>query len=331
MYKSMFSDEVLLIRCEKEVLMSSLQASLNIVVPILLMMLFGWFLRRRKIVSEESFSNINKFCSSVLIPILLFYNTYTTDLSQTWNPRLIGFAVVSVIVLCVAGFFIMSLIEKVPARRAVMVLSLFRSNYVIFAIIIATILCGDAGTGPVTMLSAIVIPIMNLLCIIVLEISRAGDIRPVKLLLNFLKNPLLLSALFGFAMQALPFTLPDMLENVFRDISRCTTPLSIIALGGLFQAVSVKRNFKDLVVTLFCRLIAVPAIMLPISIWLGFRGPEFVALMSLFMAPAAINVFNMSTAMGGDSDLTGQIVLFSSVISVFTMFFWIYLMTPWIG
>jgi predicted permease len=308
----------------------SLQASFNIVVPIIFLMLFGWVLRQRNILPLEVFSGINKFCSSVIIPVLLFYNTYTIDFSQAWNPRFIGFALASVIVLCAAGYFVMCFIEKNPARRSVMVLSVFRSNYLIFAIIIATTLCGDAGAGPVTMLSALVIPLMNILCILILEIGRAENIRPIKLILGFFKNPYLLSAVLGFAMQMLPFRLPEILQNTLRDVSNCFTPLSVITLGGLFKIHSVKQNIKNLVIVIFFRLILIPAIMLPIVIALGFRGPEFAALMSMFIAPVAISLFSMSAAMGGDSELSGQIILFSSVISIFTIFVWIYLITPWI-
>lgn len=317
--------------CYTDIPMDSLQASFNIVIPILLMMFFGWFLRWRNIMSAEAFSGMNKFCSSVLIPIVLFYNTYTIDFSQAWNPRLLAFAILSILFLCVAGYFLVPLIEEKPARRSVMVMSLFRSNFIIFAMIIATTLSGDAGAAAVTMLSALVIPLMNLLCIIILEINRAGDIHPGKMLLSLLKNPCLLSVLTGFLLQLLPIKLPILLQSTLRDISHCFSPLSIITLGGLFKISSVKQNAKNLTIALFLRLIAVPAIMLPIALGLGFRGPEFAALISLFIAPAAISTFSMSSAMGGDSDLSGQIVFFSSIFSVLTMFIWIYAMSSWIG
>lgn len=45
--------------------------------------------------------------------------------------------------------------------------------------------------------------------------------------------------------------------------------------------------------------------MLPITIWMGFRGVELVGLMGMFVAPTAVASFNMAHAMDADYDLAG--------------------------
>lgn len=45
--------------------------------------------------------------------------------------------------------------------------------------------------------------------------------------------------------------------------------------------------------------------------------------MSMFASPTAVFSYTMSQQIGGDADLAGQIVIFSAVLSMITLFLWI--------
>ena len=68
------------------------------------------------------------------------------------------------------------------------------------------------------------------------------------------------------------------------------------------------------------KLILFPAAFLGAAILMGFRGAELVVLLSLFGSPIAVSSFTMAQQMGGDDQLAGQLVIFSSVLSIGTMF-----------
>jgi len=63
---------------------------------------------------------------------------------------------------------------------------------------------------------------------------------------------------------------------------------------------------------------------MPISIWLGFRDIELIALMLIFASPTAISSFTMAQKMDGDSELAAQIVVFTSAFCILTVFLWIF-------
>ena len=48
-----------------------------------------------------------------------------------------------------------------------------------------------------------------------------------------------------------------------------------------------------------------------------------ITLLPLFGSPVATSSFAMAQQMGGDSDLAGQLVVYTSIFSIFTMFLWI--------
>lgn len=53
------------------------------------------------------------------------------------------------------------------------------------------------------------------------------------------------------------------------------------------------------------------------------RG-DLIGLMCIFVAPCAITSFNLASAMDSDADLAAQLVVFTSVVSIFTIFIWIF-------
>ena len=70
----------------------------------------------------------------------------------------------------------------------------------------------------------------------------------------------------------------------------------------------------------------VPIIFVPIAVFLGFRDIELTTIMIMLTAPTAVSSFTMAEQMEGDGELAGQLVVFTSAISIFTMFVWIFIM-----
>ena len=58
---------------------------------------------------------------------------------------------------------------------------------------------------------------------------------------------------------------------------------------------------------------------------LSFVSKNMALLVVIFTSPCAVVSFAMAQQMGGDSDLAGNCVVFTSALSCFTMFCWILL------
>ena len=127
--------------------------------------------------------------------------------------------------------------------------------------------------------------------------------------------------------QLLHIQYPDMLSNVFRDLGRCGTPVALIVMGGLFNFGAVKSNLRSIAVGILFRLLIVPAILVPVTVWLGFCRADFIGLMCIFIAPCATTSFNLASAMDSDADLAAQLVVFTSVCSLGTIFMWIFILS----
>ena len=70
------------------------------------------------------------------------------------------------------------------------------------------------------------------------------------------------------------------------------------------------------------RLVLVPAGVIPLAALCGFRGQEMCALLILFAAPVAVSSYPMAVAMDADGDLAAQLVAYSTLLCLPTIFLW---------
>ncbi|MEW8994625.1 AEC family transporter [Clostridium sp.] len=306
--------------------MENLILSLNVVLPLFFTMALGYLLKRLKMFDDNTLRVMNNITFKTFLPLLLFYNIYKTDLNGAINLKLIFFALTSVTLTFVILCIFIPLIEKNNQKRGVLIQGIFRSNFVIFGLPVACSLFGDDKVGVVAILIATVVPLFNMLAVIALEIFRCGKLDIKNTLKGIITNPLIIASVIGLCFLALEIKLPTAIEKSVSDISRIATPLSLILLGGSFAFTDVKTHLRQTVIGVTGRLIVIPGILMPISIWLGFRDVELLGLMLIFASPTAISSFTMAQKMDADSDLAAQIVVFTSAFCILTVFLWIFLL-----
>lgn len=305
--------------------MENLMISANAVLPMCLIMALGYGTRRLGWIRREEISTINKIAFRIFLPCLLYYNVYCSDLSGSFDPLLMAYAVGGVLLTFGLSLGYTLLTEKLPERRGVMIQGMFRSNYVIMGIPVATALLGADQLGTVSILIAVVVPLFNMLSVVVLEVFRGQKPKPLHILGQIAKNPLVIGSVLGILTLAAGIRLPHILEQTIQNISAIASPLQLFLLGAFFQFSGLKTYRRELVTVSAAKLIVAPGLFLGLGALLGFRGVAFVSLIGVFASPTAVNSFTMAQQMGGDAELAGDIVVTTSAVSILTMFLWIFL------
>ena len=287
--------------------------SANAVLPMCLVMALGYGTRRLGWIRREEISAINKIAFRIFLPCLLYYNVYCSDLSGSFDPLLMAYAVGGVLLTFGLSLGYTLLTEKLPERRGVMIQGMFRSNYVIMGIPVATALLGADQLGTVSILIAVVVPLFNMLSVVVLEVFRGQKPKPLHILGQIAKNPLVIGSVLGILTPAAGIRLPHILEQTIQNISAIASPLQLFLLGAFFQFSGLKTYRRELVTVSAAKLIVAPGLFLGLGALLGFRGVAFVSLIGVFASPTAVNSFTMAQQMGGDAELAGDIVVDLSV------------------
>lgn len=305
--------------------MNSFFVCLNAIVPIFLVMAAGYASKCAGFIKEEHVPWMNKVLFKAFIPTMCFYNIYSSDLSQGIRPFYVAFMVIAILVeyaLCLAYGMVFVHDDR---RKGVVVQGLYRSNFLFVGIPLAASLLGEGSMGVVAISSAIVAPMFNILAVVTLEAYNGKKPNAKKLLLEILKNPLIIGCALGVLTLALEIHLPAAVESAVSDIGKATSPMLLFLLGAFFRFSGAKDHKKELIAVCVGRLIIIPAIGLTAAALLGFRGVEYVTLLVIFASSSAIASFTMAQQMGGDADLAGDIVVMTSALCSFTLFLWSFL------
>lgn len=299
--------------------------SINVVLPLFFTIIFGYFLKEIKLFDNYTLKKMNNVVFRSFLPILLFYNIYNTDLKSGLRPGLIIFAVLSIISIFLVLCLIIPRIEKDNKRKGVLIQAIFRSNFVLFGLPITISLLGEENSGVPSLIIAGIIPTFNFLSVISLEMYRDSKVNIKNIIKGIATNPLIIASLCGIFMLLTEIKFPKFLDKTLLDLSKVATPLALVILGGSFEFTATRGCLKQVLIAVLGRLVIVPSIFIPISIFAGFRDIELATLLIMFSAPVAVNSFTMADQMGADSELAGQIVVLSSTFAIFTIFFWIYI------
>ena len=303
--------------------MQALSIAFHAIVPLFLIIALGFGVKRLGWIGPEDVRRFNKVCFYTFMPVMLFYNIYTSDFSHAVRLPYALFVVGMALAMILLAFLITLAAEKTPERRGVMIQAAFRSNFVLLGLPIAAELLPEGNLGVTALMVAIVVPIYNMMSVVVLEYFRGGKPRAGEVLLAVVKNPLILGSVAGLLVQALHITLPEVLLSFAGKMNSAATPLILLLLGASFETREIARYKKELLVCVGLRLVVFPGAILTLAAALGLRDIEFVTVLAMTAAPTAVNSFNMAQQLGGDSQLAGSAVVVSTAASFFTLFVWI--------
>ena len=121
-------------------------------------------------------------------------------------------------------------------------------------------------------------------------------------------------------------TLPAPLYTGLSDMAGMATPLALVVLGGTFHFDALRRNAGALAIGTLGKIVVAPLVMVPIAAAFGFRDANLLSLVIVFASPAAVNSYTMAAAYGHDPELAGQLVVVTSVLSMVSVFGWIFLL-----
>lgn len=305
--------------------MDNLIVAAEAVIPLFCLMFIGVLVKKYRLLSDEELVHMNRMVFRVFFSIMMFYNIYTTDIATTFRPKLMLFGAGSLLLVFLLAMAVVCRIEKTDRRRGAMIQAIFRSNFVLMGIPLVGNIFGDKELAVTTMMIAIIVPLYNILGVFTLETFRGHKFAFWPIFLGVLKNPMILGAITGAVFLLLGIPVPKPILKPLGQITAATSPIALIILGASFRLGTTGEHRSQLVFCVLSRLFFVPAAVLSAAAMLGFRGVDFVTLVSIFCTPCAVASFAMAQQMDSDAALAGNCVVFTSALSCFTIFGWILL------
>ena len=303
--------------------------SINAVAPLFILMVAGYIVRQANFISDKFLSEMNRLVFNFLLPLMLFQNIRNTFQGNFTDTSLIFVSVTGVIVVIILSLCVVPLFVRRRGQRGSMIQGIYRSNFLIYGMPLATGMYGQDAANSVAMLLGVMVPFYNVAAVIILSVfseTRTDRLSLTKLICDVARNPLILGCVFGLIFGALPMELPLVVNKPVAELSAAASPLALFLLGGEFKFQSLSNNLWKVLSATVVRLIIVPLAAMLVFIPMGFRTIDLSVLLCLFATPAAVSGYIMAANMGCDGELSGQIVVLTTVGSSLSIFLFVFVL-----
>lgn len=308
----------------------NLMFSLNATVPVFMMMVFGWFVHKVKLLDERSTAQINKFVFRTLLPALLFMDLSTADFRAVWDTKFVIFCITATLI-SVGIACLYSLLNKDKCERGEIIQASYRSSAAILGIAFVKNIYGEATMAALMIVGTV--PIYNIIAVITLSLTSPdkNNTKSKKaLFLNTLKgiatNPIILGIAVGIIWSLLEIPQPVILSKSVSYLANMATPLSLIALGASFKFEDAKGKLPVTLGIVFIKLVLFCGIFLPIAVKLGFRGEKLIAILVMLGSATTGSCFVMSKNFGHKGTITAFAVMLTTLCSAFTLTAWLFIL-----
>lgn len=307
-------------------MLEQLRMSLSVVLPMATLLAIGVLLRKKKVVDEVSVKAVDRMNFRLFTPMLLFKNICSTDLSVALDRRTVVFIVCALAVAFACALVLPARVTAQREKAAALAQALVRTNYILLGITTGEAIYGKGNAGFIALYGVMIVPAINVLAVILLELNLTGRTRPLHVLGSILKNPMIVAALCGLAVAALKIPLPDFVRTVVDDIAAVATCVSFLSLGVSMDLGKLRENRSVLTLGVVMRMVVFPLVILPCAVACGLRGTDLCTVMVLFASPVGVGTYPTAVAMGADGPLAGQLVYTTTLLSVFTIFLYTFLL-----
>ena len=306
--------------------------SVNVTIPIFLVILLGYILRRIGFLTEGFVETANKYVFSVALPVMLFKDIATSEILNDMDIKFVIYCMSVTIAMFILVWIFAAITLKDKTMVGAYAQGAARGSAAILGVTFVENICGNAGMAPLMIVSAV--PFFNVLSVIILtfsankgqdDFSEKGK-RIKKACINILKNPIIIGIFVGIPFAILNIDIPEIPMRTINYVAQTATPIALIAIGGGFDGKQALTRLKLALSASFIKLVALPAVFLPLACYLEFKPSEIVAILIMLASPTTVSSYIMAKNMKNDGVLASNIVVITTLVSSVTLTAWIFIL-----
>ncbi|WP_293779816.1 AEC family transporter [uncultured Oxalicibacterium sp.] len=291
----------------------------NLLLPDFLLILFGALLIRVTKWGTPFWEGMEKMIYYILFPALLFYSTARSPIDFSKTGTFLQIALAACISGIVFGWFAKPLFKAKPMMFESGVQTAFRFNSYI-ALAIASRLGGPEGTSLMGLIIGFAVPLCNMAAVHALVKDKGG------LLLELLKNPLLVATLSGVLFNLAGLHLPELASAFLSRLGNASIALGLIMVGAGLRMTGLHESKGIAAWFLTVKLLVVPAITYGLGIWAGLSQEQLTLVVMFAALPTASSCYVLAVRMGGNGPFTAFLISASTLLSMASLPLWLALL-----
>ena len=301
--------------------MSDFIFSLNATVPVFLVIVLGFVLRKIGLLNEEFARVGDRLTFRVTLPVLLFTQLSTVDWSESFDLKFFLFCVIATCVSFGVIYGLSWLFTRDRATVGTYAMVSFRGSAAVLGIaFVSNIYDGSVGFAPLMIVA--VVPFYNFFSVLALAISakKEDNVRfsASSVAFEVVTNPLILAVVLAipaahfhwaeYSAMAIPL-------KFLTSVGNMATPLALLVLGAGFEHKEAVSKARLALTASLTKLVLLPAALVPVAVWLGFRNEQLLAIAVMLASPTTVACYIMAKNMKNDAALASGTVLVATLLS----------------
>ncbi len=304
--------------------------SINVTMPIFLVMVIGYILKQIGMPNDNFVTVANKFNFKVTLPFMLFKDIAGVDIKAVFDIKYVLFCAIVRTICFWVVWGTAKLLVRDKTIRGAFVQSSFRGSAAVMGLAFIQNIYGSSAMGPLMIVSAV--PLYNIFSVIVLTFEAndsTGIDKKAKIIqagINICKNPIILSILAGLIVGLLGIQFPTLVNKTVSNVAQMATPLALITIGAGFEGRKALAKIAPTMAASMIKLVLQPLVFLPVAAWMGSSGEKMIAILIMLASPTTPSCYIMAKSMNNDEVLTASVIVTTTLMAAFTLTGWIFLL-----
>jgi predicted permease len=299
------------------------------VVPIMLLIAAGYLSRKINALKAGDERVLSAYVFYFALPALFFINLSEVFFNQE-TLRFIIAAVLPIFTILFVYLVLYWLFRIGRGKLYLLILSSVFGSVAFFGIPFVMFAYPSPVGERLAVLAAAVISMVSVTISIttleIFDLGRKGETSAIKgflfVLNKLIKNPLILSILFGVLIAVLGIKLPMYLKNPLHMLGKTTATVAIFMLGVFLYG----RKYSKLTIAFLLsllRILLLPSIALLVVYWLGMSKIEGSIIVLMHSMPLAISMMVLSHRYDFNQETIASLIMLSSLGAIVYLNLWV--------
>ncbi|MBD3640201.1 MAG: AEC family transporter [Marinobacter sp.] len=277
-------------------------------VPVFVLIMLGHLFRRWNFPGGDFWPEAERFTYYVLFPAMLVFKLGQARLP----PSAYGDIALLICSMLLAMTLVLVLVQLIwrwsgPVFSSVYQGAIRFNSYVGLAA--GGMLLGDDGLSLTAIAVAVMVPSLNLLCILMFTLVADQDkVRFGQVLKAIVTNPLIVGSVIGVVWSYFQIGFHPLLAGILQPLSNLALPMGLMTVGAGLQLTALRGASMPFLVSSVLKLLAFPLMAAGLAWMLGMDGLIVQVAVLLATLPTATSAYILARQLGGDAPLMAGII-----------------------
>ncbi|QSP93464.1 AEC family transporter [Marinobacter salinisoli] len=277
-------------------------------VPVFALIMLGHLFRRLEFPSVDFWPQAERFTYYVLFPAMLVFK-----LGQAKLPPSAYADIAMIIIAMLLSMTAMLAVAQWFWRWSGPVFSSVYQGAIRFnsyvGLAAGGMLLGDEGLSLTAIAVAVMVPLLNLMCILMFSlVATEGSVRLRPVLKAIATNPLIVGSVLGVLWSFFQIGFHPLLAGILSPLSNLALPMGLMTVGAGLQLKALRGGTTPFLVASVLKLLAFPLMTAGLALALGLEGTLVQVVVLLASLPTATSAYILARQLGGDAPLMAGII-----------------------